>query len=96
MDNVRTQLEALGISTKALSDDQVKAIAKAMKVAMPREVQIVPYNGADYVKTEGFAVPHKSGDASKTQQARGLFVRVEALDQAIEDLQAAKASLAKK
>jgi hypothetical protein len=95
MDSLRAELEAKGISTKALSDDQVKAIGKAMHLAIPRaEVAIVDYEGAKYVKTDNFVVPNKK-DGTKQSVARGLFLRVEALDTAIAELQAAKAKLSK-
>lgn len=93
MEAIRSQLLALGVDASKMDDDTIRAVAKAMKIAVPRQVEIVEYKGARYVKTENFAVPGR--EANKPGTARNLFLRVEAVDQAIEDLLAAKGLLAK-
>ena len=92
--DLRTQVAtALGCDPAKLTDQMVKEIARSLKLAVPREVKIVQNdNGHMYVSTEAFTVPGKTAD--KPAQARPIYLRVEALDQAIEDLLAAKGILA--
>ena len=95
MESVRAQLLAMGVDTAKLDNAQVKDIARALKVPVPREIEILEYKGAQYVKTDGYPVPARDG-SGKITLARNLFVRVEALDDAIQDLITAKGLLAKK
>lgn len=97
MDKLLAALAEKGISTEALDEDQIRGVAKAMGIDpaeyLPRQVEIVPYTNKrketnTFVKTENFTVGQK--EDGSPQQVRGLFLRVEALDQAIADLQAAR------
>jgi len=93
-------LEALaerGIKTDSLDEDQVRNVARAMGLDpgeyLPRSVKIEPYTNKKnetntFVKTESFVIGRNKNGTAK--MARGLFLRVEALDQAIADLQAAR------
>lgn len=94
MESIREQLKAMGVDTTAMNDDTVRNVAKALKLDLPRQVEIVDYKGARYVKTENFSVPSRPGQ-DKPGSARNLFLRVEAIDQAIADLLAAKGLLTK-
>lgn len=97
MDKLLEALAEKGISTDALDEGQIRGVAKAMGIDpaeyLPRQVEIVPYTNKrketnTFVKTENFTVGRK--DDGSAQTVRGLFLRVEALDQAIADLQAAR------
>jgi hypothetical protein len=90
-------IEKTGMDTKNLSDDQILNVARALSLELPLRVSIVEYTDkrsrtADYVKTSNF--PIGTDKDGKAVTARGLFLRVEAVDQAIEALQSAKALLA--
>jgi len=84
-----------------LSKDQLKKLAHAYKLDpskfFSRDVHIeTGKNGARYVVTEGYSVPkYQSGKLipSEKSVARNIFLRVEAIDMAIEDLMVAKALL---
>jgi len=93
MEGIREQLKAKGVDTTGMDDTTVRNVARALKLDLPRQVEIVDYKGARYVKTENFAVPGR--EANKAGTARALFLRVEAVDQAIADLLAAKGLLTK-
>jgi len=96
MSDLREQLSARNIDPSAMSDEQVREVAKALNIPLPIEVEVVEYKGAEYVKTSGFTVPHKDPEKraeGKTQQARGLFLRKEALDPCIEALLVARGLL---
>ena len=93
MEAIRNQLAALGVAVEKMDDDTIRAVAKAMKLELPRQVKLVDYKGAKYIQTENFVVPGK--DASKPGTARSLFLRVEAVEQAMADLTAAKGLLGK-
>ena len=95
MEAIRTQLLALGVDASKFDDETVRKIAKAMNIAVPRQVEIVEYKGARYVKTENFAVPGRK-ENDKPGTARNLFLRVEAVDQALADLLEAKGLLTPK
>jgi len=96
------QIEERGMSCDGLTQEQVLDIGKTLKLErpkMPLKVEVVEYTGknkvtAHYVKTSNFPLP-AGAPAPKTENptARGLFVRVEVLDEAIDALQQAKAML---
>jgi uncharacterized circularly permuted ATP-grasp superfamily protein len=100
MQSVREQLQARGIPTESFDDEQVAKVARAIGgITFPpkeRKVQVVEYTNkaghkGQYVKTDPIPLGVKAN--GKTESAQGLFLRVEALDQCIEDLLAAKALL---
>lgn len=106
MDKLKDVLAGHGISRDALDkmdEAQLKNLAKAFKVdvraVLPRSVKIeTGKNGAQYVVTESFTVPkytNKQAVKGETAQTRNLYVRVEAIDQIIADLTAAKGLLSK-
>jgi hypothetical protein len=106
MDKLREVLAQAGVSRSALDkmdEAQVKQLARALKIDptpfLPRNVKIEEgKNGARYVVTEGFAVPKfkdKKAVTGENSLAKNLYLRVEAIDQAIEDLLAAKALITK-
>lgn len=88
--------KGLNISPK-MEEGQIITIAKSMGIEpldyMERTVEIVPYTNKkgqtnNFVKTPNFTL---GVDAKgKTKTTGGLFLRVEALDQAIHDLMAAR------
>ena len=88
MEELKNTVTAMGVDCTKLSDEQVRNVAKALGLPTIREVEIKEHNGAMYVVTEGYSVPHKNAPG-KTQTARGLFLRVEAIPQALADLKAA-------
>jgi hypothetical protein len=90
-------IKKTGMDTKNLSEDQIMSVARALNLELPLQVSIVEYTDkrgrtADYVKTSNF--PIGAGKDGKAVTARGLFLRVEAVDLALEALQSAKALLA--
>ena len=103
MESLLEALAAKGITeTSEMSEEQLLKVAKAVGVDpldhLPREVKIGPYTNKrgeqnTFVQTPPFVVGR--GDDGMAKTVRGLFLRVEALDQAIEDLQRAKAGLDK-
>lgn len=93
MDKLLEALAAKGLDASALDEESVRKVAKSMGVDpadyLPREVKIMDYTNKrgetnKFVSTENFTVGKK--DDGSPRQVRGLFLRVEALDQAIEDL----------
>jgi hypothetical protein len=105
MDELKKILISKGVSANALktmNDNMVKGLAKALNVDptpfAPREVKIeIGKNGAPYVVTSGYAVPKRKDKklTGETSLARGLYVRAEAIDDIINDLQIAKELLKK-
>ena len=106
MDKLRELLSKSGISSSALEkmdESQVRQLAKALKIDptpfLPRNVKIEEgKNGARYVVTDGFSVPKlkdKKLVVGENSLAKNLYLRVEAIDQAIADLVAAKGLLNK-
>lgn len=101
METIRAQLTALGVDNSAMDDATARNVAKALKLDVPNvhEVSIVEYTTKGgrtglYCKTDAYVVgTNKNG---KPDTAQGLFVRVEALDAIIADLQIAKGLLGKK
>ena len=87
MESIKARLAEMGIATTGLSDDQIKKVAAVVGVSVPRSVEIVAYNGASYLKTQGYEVPAKTA-GGKPGNARGLFIRVEAMEAAVKELQA--------
>lgn len=90
-------IQNTGMSTDGLSEDQIIQIGKTLNLEVPLRVEVVEYTPkgknaktGHYVKTSGFPVTDADGNSF---EARGLFLRVEAVDQAIEALQTAKAML---
>ena len=101
MESLLEALAAKGIDASAMSEEQIRKVAKAVGVDpldhLPREVKVVPYTNKrketnQFVETSPFVVGRKADGTAQT--VRGLFLRVEALDQAISDLQAARGLLA--
>ena len=106
MDKLKEVLASNGISRDALDkldDAQLRNLAKAFKIDaqafLPRKVRIeTGKNGAQYAVTEGFLVPQfkdKKLVPGAMAGTRNLYVRVEAIDQIIADLTAAKGLLSK-
>lgn len=103
MDKLIAKMQELGISVNdGMTDDQIQSVAKAVGLEpleyVDRNVEIVDYTNKrnqtnKFVSTPAFILG-KDKDG-KTKTTRGLFLRVEALDQAIEDLLAAKAGMDK-
>jgi hypothetical protein len=104
MSVMRDKLREFGLDVDNMTDAQINGLAKELLGAcpelrdqLPRRVKIeTGKNGAQYVVTEMFNVPKiKDGIAVKGEnsQARNLYIRVEAIDQCINDLQAAKEML---
>jgi len=103
MDKLIEAMQALGISVNEdMTSEQIQKVAKAVGLEpleyVEREVKIVPYTNKrketnTFVETPPFVVGKDANGKSRT--IRGLFLRVEALDQAIEDLTAARDLLKK-
>lgn len=102
MDKLLEALAQKGVDASAMSGEQIEKVAKAVGIDpidyLPRNVEVVDYTNKRnetnrFVKTPGFVVGRKEDGTA--QIVKGLFLRVDALDQAIADLQAAKAGLTK-
>ena len=104
MDKLKETLIAHGISAAALcsmDEAQLCNLAKAFGIDargfLPRKVRIEEgANGAQYLVTEAFSVPkyaNKQPVKGESTLSRNLYVRVEAIDQIIADLTAAKGLL---
>jgi len=100
MDKLLEALAEKGVDASSMTKEQTLKVAKAVGLDpvnfLDREVNIVPYTNKrketnQFVETSPFVVGQKADGTAQT--VRGLFLRVEALDQAIADLQAAKAGL---
>lgn len=100
MESLLKALAEKGVDASSMTPEQVKKVAKAVGVDpldhLPRDVEIVDYTNKrketnKFVQTPSFVVGRK--DDGTAQTVRGLFLRVEALDQAIVDLQAAREGL---
>ena len=100
MDKLLEALASRGVDASSMTDDQIRKVAKAVGLDpidyLPREVEVVDYTNKrgetnKFVSTPSFVVGRK--DDGSAQTVRGLFLRVEALDQAIADLQAARAGV---
>lgn len=94
-EGLKEAIQATGMATEGLSDEQIVKVGRALGLETPLTVEIVEYTPkgknatpGNYVKTSNFPVTDSKGTKF---DARGLFLRVEALDQAIEALQQAKA-----
>ena len=101
LNGLLSALAEKGIRLQGVSEAEVIKIAKGCGIEpldyLPREVEVTDYTNKrgqtnKFVSTPSFVVGRKEDGSAQT--VRGLFLRVEALDQAIADLQAAKASLA--
>lgn len=101
MEKLLEALSEKGVDASAMDEAQVRKVAKALGVDpidyLPREVEIKQHTNKrdetnQFVATEAFVVGRKKDGTAQT--VRGLFLRTEALDQAIEDLQRAKGMLA--
>jgi hypothetical protein len=95
-DGLVEAVEKTGMSTEGLTEEQLIAIGKTLGLEVPLRVEVVEYTNkrgdkGNYVKTSGFPF---TGSDGKQHEARGLFLRVETVDQAIEALQTAKQLLA--
>ena len=75
------------LEAKNAQMEQENARLRQSKATAQRKVEIKENKGARYVVTSGYTVP-KCGEFGTT--SRGLFLRIEAIDQAIADLQQAK------
>lgn len=95
-DGLVEAIKKTGMSTEGLSDDQILRVGRALNLELPLRVSIVEYTDkrgrtADYVKTDNF--PIGADEKGNPVTAKGLFLRVEAVDAAIEALHTAKALL---
>ena len=97
MEELLSALAEKGVDASGMDEEQLRKVSKALGVDpidyLPREVKVVPYTNKrhqtnQFVETPPFVVGRKDDGAAQT--VRGLFLRVEALDQAITDLQAAR------
>jgi len=87
-------ITAKGFPTEGLDEKQVRELGRVLKLEVPpkdRTVEITEWKGRRYVKTDGYVIGTKDG---KPETAKGLFLEVRAVEQAIADLQAAQALLA--
>ena len=94
MEKLLEALKAANLDVPAdLDDKQILAVAKAMGIDpddhMDRVVEVVDYTNKrketnKFVKTPSFVVG--VNEKGKKIKVQGLFLRVDALDQAIEDL----------
>lgn len=100
MDRLLAALAEKGIRLEGVSDQEIVKIAKGVGIEpldhLDREVEVVDYTNKRgernmFVKTPRFVVGRKDDGTAVT--VSGLFLRLDALDQAIEDLQAAKRKL---
>jgi len=104
MDKLIEAMQAMGIAVNdEMSEEQIQKVAKAVGLEpleyVERSVEVVDYTNKrnqtnKFVSTPNFLLGKDA--AGKTKTTRGLFLRVEALDQAIEDLIAARELLNKK
>jgi hypothetical protein len=97
MDELLAALNEKGVDASGMDEEQLRKVSKALGVDpldyLPRKVEVVPYTNKrkqtnDFVSTDSFVVGRKEDGSALT--VRGLFLRVEALDQAIEDLKVAR------
>ena len=97
MEELLAVLSEKGVDASGMDQEQLRKVSKALGVDpvdyLPREVKVVPYTNKrketnQFVETSAFVVGRKKDGT--TQTVRGLFLRVEALDQALEDLKAAR------
>jgi len=100
MEKLMAALAEKGIRVQGVSDEEIVKVAKSCGIEpldyLDRKVEVVDYTNKrketnKFVSTSNFIVGRK--DNGMAQTVRGLFLRVECLDQAIADLQAAKAAL---
>ena len=94
MQELTEAIQAAGFPIEGLDEKQLRDLGRVLKMEVPpkeRTVEIVDWKDRRYVKTDGYTIGTKNG---KPETAKGLFLEVRAVDQAIEDLQAAKALLA--
>lgn len=99
MDKLIAALEEKGVNVNdGMSTDQIMQIAKAVGVEplehMDRVVEIVDYTNKrkqtnKFIKTLDYSLG-TNPETGKTIVTKGLFLRLEVLDQAIADLAAAK------
>lgn len=104
MDKLISKLGEMGINVNASMDPKtIQNIAKGVGINpleyVERQVEIVPYTNKRgetnmFVRTP--ALPLGMDAKGKLKEAQGVFVRLEALDQLIEDLLAAKGLISKK
>ena len=98
MEALKAQLKAMGIPVDKLTDEKLCDVAKALGFKLPRKVEVVQYTGKasgkteTYIKTGNYAIENGT---EKPGTAKGLFLRVEVIDSAIEDLFLAKDLLEK-
>ena len=102
MESLLKALAEQGVDASSMPEEQVLKVARAIGIDpddhLPRaEVVVGPYTNKrkqtnNFVQTDAFVVGHD--EKGKAIKVRGLFLRVEALDQAISDLQAARGLLA--
>jgi hypothetical protein len=97
MEELLTALAEKGVDASNLTEEQIQKVSKAVGVDpidyLPRDVKVIPYTNKreetnQFVQTPSFVVGRKDDGTART--VRGLFLRVEALDQAISDLQVAR------
>jgi len=101
MQRFKDALVKVGISMDILNkmtDKELRRTTQNLNLIVPRGSPRIETgkNGAQYAVTDSFSVPKYNGKqpvAGETSLAKNLYVRVEAIDQIIADLQAAKALL---
>ena len=98
MEKLIAKLAELGVNVNAeMGEDTVARIAQSMGIQpldyMERQVKVVDYTNKrgqtnKFIETPAFNLG--KDEKGNTKTTRGLFLRVEALDQAIADLAAAR------
>jgi hypothetical protein len=98
LEKLTAALAEQGIKLTGISEEETIKIAKKVGIdaqsLLPREeVQVVPYTNKReqtnmFVKTPSYVVGTKEN--GKPERVRGLFIRLSALDQVIEDLTRAR------
>ena len=103
MEKIRADLTAKKIDCSSMSDKEVRGVARALGFAnvptdpVAHNVEIVESTPEGkttprkYVKTGSFVI----NQGGKDEVSRGLYLRVEHINQAIEDLQKARELLKK-
>jgi len=98
MEKLMVALAEKGIRLQGVSDKEIEKIAKGVGLDpvdfRERKVEVGPYTNKreetnTFIKTSSYIVGRKAN--GKAETVRGLYVRVETLDDMIADLQRAKA-----
>ncbi len=100
MDKLLEALSAKGIDGSGMDGEQIRKVAKAVGLDpvdfLPRSVEIKQHTNKrhetnTFIVTDPYVVGRKEDGSART--VRGLFQRVETLDQVLADLTAAKGLL---